>query len=105
VDSPLFSLSDDALAQLWWGYLKKMFPEFNPARASERHVFRFKAAQHIVDTRYEEKISAYRTPLPGVFLSNFSQVFPEDRGTNFAVREGLKIADMVCAEAKSGPSA
>jgi len=29
---------------------------------------------------------------PGVFLSNFLQVFPEDRGTNFTVRAGLKIA-------------
>jgi len=45
-----------------------------------------------VDTGYEEKIPDYKTPLPGVYLANFSQIFPEDRGTNFAVREGEKIA-------------
>jgi len=39
-----------------------------------------------------KKFPDYKTPLPGVFLSNFSQIFPEDRGTNFAVREGEKIA-------------
>jgi hypothetical protein len=76
-----------------------MFPDFDAARAGERHVFRFKAAQHIVDTDYEKKIPDYRTPLPGVFLANFSQVFPEDRGTNYAVREGEKIAEMVRREA------
>lgn len=95
VDGALFSMPDDALAQSWWNQLKKMFSDFDPARVSERHVFRFQAAQHIVDTRYEEKIPACRTPLPGVFLANFSQVFPEDRGTNFAVREGIKIAGLV----------
>ena len=75
-----------------------MFPEFDARSLRERHIFRFRAAQHIVDTRYEEKIPDYRTPLPGVFLSNFSQVFPEDRGTNFAVREGNRIAELLLRE-------
>ena len=64
----------------------------------EKHIFRFRAAQHIVDTDYERKIPGYKTPLPGVYLANFSQIFPEDRGTNFAVRDGLKIAAMIRAE-------
>jgi len=100
-DSPLFSYSDDALAKLWWDYLKKMFPEFEAARVQERHVFRFKAAQHVVDTAYQEKIPAFRTPLPGIFLANFSQLFPEDRGTNFSVRDGNKVAEIVRAETQA----
>ena len=98
-EGKMFSLPDDELAKLWFGYLPKMFPEFDGRRVDERHIFRFRAAQHIVDTRYEEKIPGYKTPLPGVFLANFSQIFPEDRGTNFAVREGEKIADLVRREA------
>jgi protoporphyrinogen oxidase len=97
-DTPRFAMTDDALSQMWWAYLRKMFPSFEPGRVQERHLFRFKAAQHIVDTHYERKIPAYRTPLPGVFLANFSQIFPEDRGTNFAVREGLKVAALVRQE-------
>ncbi len=91
-DGKTFSLPDDELAQRWFAYLKKMFPAFAAAQICERHIFRFRAAQHIVDTTYEEKIPDYQTPLPGVLLANFSQIFPEDRGTNFAVREGEKIA-------------
>ena len=90
-----FSLSEPDLAKLWFEYLKQMFPEFDAARVREKHVFRFRAAQHIVDTEYEAKIPAYQTPLPGVWLANFSQIFPEDRGTNFAVREGEKIAKLI----------
>jgi protoporphyrinogen oxidase len=100
----IFALSDDELARLWFGYLVRMFPEFTPDRISERHVFRFKAAQHIVDTHYAEKIPDYRTPLPGVYLANFAQIFPEDRGTNFAVREGEKVAQLIRNEVPaSGP--
>ena len=94
-DGKLFSLPEDELAKLWFDYLKRMFPAFDTARIGERHLFRFRAAQHIVDTDYEAKIPGYQTPLPGVFLSNFSQIFPEDRGTNFAVREGEKIAALI----------
>lgn len=97
-DGKMFSLPDDALAANWLGYLQKMYPEFDASQIQERHIFRFRAGQHIVDTTYEEKIPAYQTPLPGVFLANFSQIFPEDRGTNFAVCEGEKIASLVQRE-------
>jgi protoporphyrinogen oxidase len=98
-DGKIFSLPDEDLAKLWFDYLLKMFPAFDPNGVEEKFIFRFRAAQHIVDTSYEEKIPDYRTPLPGVFLANFSQVFPEDRGTNFAVREGEKIAALIRNEA------
>ena len=98
-DGKVFSLPDDELAKLWLGYLPKMFSGFDAGRIGEKHIFRFRAAQHIVDTDYENKIPEYKTPLPGVFLANFSQIFPEDRGTNFAVREGEKIATLVRREA------
>jgi protoporphyrinogen oxidase len=99
----LFLLPDEELAALWLGYLKKIFPEFDARRLGERHLFRFRAAQHIVDTAYADKIPDYRTPLPGVWLANFSQIFPEDRGTNFAVREGEKLAGLIQREKAAPP--
>lgn len=95
LEDPRYGLTDDALSRLWLEYLPRLYPQFDAARISEKRIFRFRAAQHVVDTRYEEKIPAYRTPLPGVYLANFSQIFPEDRGTNYAIREGEKIADLV----------
>ena len=60
-EGKIYSLSDDELAKLWFPYLKKMFPEFDATQVLERHTFRFKAAQHIVDTDYESKIPAYQS--------------------------------------------
>lgn len=73
----------------------RMFPSFDPARALQRRIFRLRNAQHVVDTGYEAKIPPYASPLPGAYLANFSQIFPEDRGTNYAVRDGRRIAAMV----------
>jgi len=94
-DGSAFRQTDEELVASWWAYLRKIFPSFDARSVVEKHVFRFKHAQHIVDTGFEERIPSYRTPLPGVYLANFSQVFPEDRGTNYAVREGKKIARML----------
>jgi protoporphyrinogen oxidase len=98
VDEARFRMPDAELSRLWLDYLPRLYPAFDASRIGERHIFRFRAAQHIVDTGYEAKIPEYRTPLPGVYLANFSQIFPEDRGTNFAVREGEKIAALVGRE-------
>lgn len=101
-DSRAFALDDAALLEEWLAYLRRMFPHFEPSRLQERHVFRFRNAQHVVDCDYARRIPDFRTPLPGVYLANFSQVFPHDRGTNFAVRDGLKVAGMMLEDARAG---
>lgn len=94
-DNELMSLSDDQIRERWFDGVHNLFPEFSASIVNESYVFKFRNAQHIVDTTYEERIPPIRTPLAGFYLSNFSQIFPEDRGTNYAVREGKKVADIV----------
>ncbi len=94
-DSPWLAMDDTTLLDAWLTYLHRMFPDFDRSRLQEHHIFRFRNAQHVVDCDYEQKIPGFRTPLPGVYLGNFSQIFPHDRGTNYAVRDGLKLAELV----------
>lgn len=104
-DSRWAGTDDAALLGEWLAYLGRMFPGFSPDRVSERHVFRFRNAQHVVDCDYEAKIPAFRTPAPGLYLANFSQVFPQDRGTNFAVRDGQRVAELMLDDVRAGPAA
>lgn len=90
----LFTCDDQQLEKVWFKALKQVFPKFDSKAINEKHYFRFANAQHIVDANYKAKIPDYKTPLPNVYLSNFSQIYPEDRGTNYAVREGEKIAKL-----------
>jgi protoporphyrinogen oxidase len=94
-DSDLFNSSEEEIKSLWFEYLSKIFPDFDQAKITQEFLFKFRNAQHVVDTDYISKIPDYKTPLQNVYLSNFSQIFPEDRGTNFAVREGNKIAEII----------
>ena len=40
-----------------------------------------------------------RTPLPGLYFASMSQVYPWDRGTNYAVEMGRKVAAMMLEDA------
>lgn len=94
-DNHLFAIGDNELEKLWFKGLKTIFPEFDESLIREKHFFRFANAQHIVSLDYAKKIPASVTPLKNIYLSNFSQIYPEDRGTNYAVREGKRIADLI----------
>lgn len=95
VEHRYFSQTPAEIAREWKDGLRKMFPHFDEAQILEEKLFRFKDAQHIVGTDYIDKIPAYQSPVPHVFLSNFSQIFPDDRGTNYAIEEGKKITELV----------
>ena len=95
MDSAAFTSDTETLTEEWFAALKTIFPAFDKDRISELHDFKLGGAQHVVDTDYARRVPAVETPVPGVFLSNFSQIYPEDRGTNYAIRAGNEAASLV----------
>ena len=93
-DHPHMNIPEEDLAESWFKSLREMFPDFDPTSLLEKKVYRFKDAQHIVDVGFEDKIPEYQTPCPEVYLCNFSQIYPMDRGTNYAVRDGFRMAEL-----------
>lgn len=96
-----FAEDETVLRENWFSYLRKLFPDFDENLVEESHLFRFRNAQHVVGEGYRKKITPYRSPLEGLYLANFSQIYPEDRGTNYAIREGRKVARMMMEEGRS----
>ena len=94
-DNQNMHIHKDELMAKWLDQLKLFFPSFVQSSVIEKHLFRFKNAQHIVDIGYEDKIPSVTTPCKNVYLSNFSQIFPMDRGTNYAIRDGKKVSDLI----------
>jgi hypothetical protein len=37
------------------------------------------------------------TPFPNATISTMAQIYPEDRGTNYAIREGREVARAISA--------
>jgi len=97
-EHPYMSMEGDALKEKWYGEIAKMFPDFDRSQIVDDAVFRLRNAQHIVDVGFEEnKLVPHQTPCPGVLMCNFSQIFPMDRGTNYAVRDGDEMAKLLLA--------
>jgi protoporphyrinogen oxidase len=98
-DHRYFSTPKEEIMQEWKDGLQKMFAHFDQEKIVSEELFTFRNAQHIVDIGYEDKMPAYQTPIPGLYLANFSQIYPDDRGVNYAIKEGEMIAQMVMDEA------
>lgn len=75
-------------------FLQKIHPEYQK-NIIGYEFFKAPFAQPIVPTNYSKYIPNMITPLPNVFLANIEQVYPWDRGTNYAVELGEKVAELI----------
>lgn len=77
--------------------LRRVNPAFSRDWIRDAWLFREPAAQPIVTVGYRERMPPLRTGVPGLVLANTTQVYPEDRGTNYAVRLGEQAAAELAA--------
>ncbi|MEP7292151.1 MAG: oxidoreductase, partial [Chloroflexota bacterium] len=75
--------------------------DFKPDWIRKTWVFRAPYAQPIPYLNQSERIPAIETPLPGVFWASMSQVYPWDRGTNYAVEIGRRAAGLMMGKAEA----
>ena len=97
-EDPVNSMPDEAVVDFALKHLREMFPRFDPGWLIRAHVWREPHAQPIVECGYRRMIPDTVTPLKGLFLATMAQVYPEDRGTNYAIRQGREVASRVALE-------
>jgi protoporphyrinogen oxidase len=85
---PLLSLTPEGLLDAYLPGLQAVAPQFSPAWIQHSWLHREPAAQPIVTVGYHERIAPLQTGVPGLVLANTTQIYPEDRGTNYSVRLG-----------------
>jgi len=101
-DHPYVSMTDEELLDEYEPKLQLVNPEFDRSWIGDMWVFRERAAQPIIGLHYSEKIPEHRTPYPGLYLANTAQIYPEDRGTNYSVDLGNRIAKLVMDDLAAG---
>lgn len=94
-EDPLTRMGTDDLLAHYLPQLGRMAPDFGEIDVMRAWSFREDAAQPVPRLGNRRRILPYATPLPGVFLGNTTQIYPEDRGTNYSVRLGLEVAAAV----------
>jgi len=75
-------------------YLKRINPQFKKNLIGYEF-FKAPFAQPIIPTNYSRLLPPMTTPLKNVHLANIEQVYPWDRGTNYAVELGQKVATII----------
>jgi protoporphyrinogen oxidase len=100
---PYFSMSEEELASLFYHGMQQINPSFRPDQVRQRWLFKGPYAQPIITTRYREILPDHRTPIPGLYLANMAQIYPEDRGQNYSIRMGETVARMVVEDSVRAP--
>jgi protoporphyrinogen oxidase len=103
-DEPIFRMSSSEVMGQYLPQLKRMSPGFDESWIEKRVFAHDRFAQPIVGVGFADQLLPYATPVPGLFSSAMSQVFPEDRGTNYAVRAGNQAADVIDEYLRAGRS-
>ncbi len=84
-DHEYFRLSQEELLQRFLPALKRFNPRFEPDWVNKTWLFRTNYAQPVPLLNHSRNIPPIQTPIPGLYFASMSQVYPWDRGTNFAV--------------------
>ncbi|MCS6883739.1 MAG: oxidoreductase, partial [Chloroflexaceae bacterium] len=91
-DHEYFRLSPDQLLQRFLPALARVNPHFDPSWVRAYWLHREPYAQPIVPVNHARNIPPLATQLRGLFWASMSQVYPWDRGTNYAVELGRRVA-------------
>lgn len=90
-----FSLSQDELLSRFLPALQRINPRFEAGWVKNAWLHRTAYAQPVPLVNHSRNIPAIQTPIPGLFFASMSQVYPWDRGTNYAVEIGRRAAGLM----------
>jgi protoporphyrinogen oxidase len=90
-----FSMSNEELLERFTPAFKKFNPEFERNWVKKIWVNKTNYAQPVPLVNHSRNIPAIQTPIEGLYFASMSQVYPWDRGTNFAVEIGRRAARMM----------
>jgi protoporphyrinogen oxidase len=93
-----FTMSRDELLEWYLPYLGRFNRHFDRSWVKDAWVFGAPFAQPIVTVDYHQHIPPNDTPLPGVYLANMFQVYPQDRGQNYSIAMAHRVADQIAGE-------
>src|SRR3989344_681789 len=83
------------LLREFYPFLKTINPKFDKSWVNRGYVFKAQFAQPIIPLNYSQKVPPFETPIKGLYLCNIQQVYPWDRGTNYAVENAEKVVGLI----------
>ena len=92
---PRYKATDQELYDEYVPMLRVINPEFDASWIKEWHVFRTPYAQPIFTTGFRHLMPSHRTPVRGLYVTDSTQFYPEDRTISAAIHQGRIVAEMI----------
>jgi protoporphyrinogen oxidase len=100
----LYSMNADEFLDYALPYMQTMFPAMQRDWIQAHHLWRARWSQPVVEKHYSQMIPAEDGPQPGFHVCSMAQIYPEDSGTNYAIREGRKLGQRLAGLTKQAPA-
>jgi len=94
-DHPYLAYDKEELLEIYLPGLERINPDFRPEWVRASWMFTERYAQPVPKVNHSKNIPSLDTPIRGLWMANMSQVYPWDRGTNYAVEMGRRVARQV----------
>lgn len=92
-----FTTAPAELLDRYIPYLQRLNPDFDRTWIQEWHFSRAPFAQPVVTPEYRAGIPDHRTHMSRVTLATMAQIYPHDRGQNYAVALARKVTRLIGA--------
>ncbi len=99
-DNKLYNVSKEELLKEYMKSLTKINKEFTMENIKDYYVFDEKYAQPIIECNYSNYIMDDKLKDEKIYLCTMPQIYPEDRGMNYAIRSGMNLANKILEENK-----
>jgi protoporphyrinogen oxidase len=94
-DDPAWAYGEEEYVEFALAHLERMFPAFDRSWLIDRRLWRAEFAQPVAERGYSRYVPGRETPFPNATISTMAHIYPEDRGTNYAIREGRAVAEEI----------
>ena len=94
LEDKYFQMSKEEMLKFFDPYLKRINANY-AKNIIGYELFKAPFAQPIIPINYSKILPKFKTPLENVYLANIEQVYPWDRGTNYAVELGKKVSKLI----------
>jgi protoporphyrinogen oxidase len=93
----LYTMTANEVLEYALPHIQRMFPAFSRDWILQHHVWKARYAQPVVEKNYSKLIPTADAPVPGLHICSMAQIYPEDRGTNYAIRAGRNIGRRIAS--------
>jgi hypothetical protein len=75
-------------------------PAFELSWVKEARVFRTPFAQPVFSTGFADRMPGHRSSVKGLYVTDSTQFYPEDRTISAAITQGRRVAAMIAEDLK-----